>query len=158
MTADRNVVLDALTEEARENGYKPVGKVYFYKEHPEVICVLNLQRSAWGPQHYLNAGVALTRLSTSKRPKFSGFHVLWRADSLAPEESKSPLSRALDLETPMDDAVRHQTIREEAFRHAFAHLAECTSEASALELARRINAAVRQVVYASKESSHECTD
>ncbi|UVC09767.1 DUF4304 domain-containing protein [Rhizobium sp. TH2] len=154
MTADRDIVLDAVTEEARANGYKPVGKVYFYKEHPEVICVLNLQRSAWGPQHYLNAGVTFTRLATSKRPKFSGLHILWRADSLVLGERKSALSKALDLEVAMNDAERHRAIREETFRHAFAHLAECANEAKSLELAERIGAAVKQAVFAHKETEN----
>ena len=91
MSVDRSVILEALTTAARENGYKPVGKVYFYREYPEVTCVLNLQGSAWGPQHYLNAGVALMRLSPLRRPKLTGFHIRWRADSLAPEGYKSPL-------------------------------------------------------------------
>ena len=151
MTADRNLVVDALTEEAREYGYKPVGNAYFYKEHSEVTCVLNLQRSAWGPEHYLNAGVALTRISTSKRPKFSALHILWRADSLESEEHKSALSKSLDLEFPMDDAERRRTIREEAYKYAFVHLAQCTDEARSLEVAGRIGAAVKKAVFAKKD-------
>jgi hypothetical protein len=154
MTADRDIVLNAVTDAALENGFKPVGKVYFYKEHPEVICVLNLQKSAWWPQHYLNAGVALRRIATTKRPKFSGLHVLWRADSLVSGESKSALSKALDLEAAMDDAERRRTIREESFRHAFAHLAECADEAKSLETAERIGAAVKQAVFAHKETAN----
>jgi hypothetical protein len=154
MTADRDIVLNALTDEARANGYKPVGKIYFYKEYPEVVCVLNLQRSAWGPQHYINAGVTLTRLTTTRRPKFSGLHILWRADSLGPEERKSALSRALDLEVAMDDAVRYRVIREETYEHAFAHLEECINEAKSLERAELIHAAVKRAVFADKEEKN----
>ena len=154
MSAERNIVLDALTAAARENGYKPVGNVYFYKEHPEVTCVLNLQRSAWGPQHYINAGVSLVRLAASRRPKLSGFHILWRADSLAEETGDSPFGVALDLESQMPDDARNQTIKEDVQRHAFVHLCQCTTEASALEVAHRIGAAVKQVVFVQKEAGN----
>ncbi|MDH6264643.1 hypothetical protein M2360_000024 [Rhizobium sp. SG_E_25_P2] len=152
MSVEVSIVIDALTETALANGFKPVGSVYFYKAHPEITCVVNLQKSQWGPQHYINAGVSFFRLSPTRRPKVSGLHILWRADSVI--QDNSPLSNALDSEASLTDVSRRQIIRDQTYTHAFAHLAKCTTEATSLALAHDIGAAVKRLAKPTKETGN----
>lgn len=70
----------------------------------EVVQVLNLQKSRFGQQYYLNFGVWLRVLEEAKEPKEEQCHIRIRADEVAREGAGLP--RLLDLDTEVPDRER----------------------------------------------------
>lgn len=68
----------------------------WYAHGPECIRVVNLQRSQWGPQYYINLAIWLNVLGENRWPKEYQCHVRTRADSIAPDPAV--LKALLDLE------------------------------------------------------------
>lgn len=62
----------------------------------ETVRVLNLQKSSYGPQYYINIGVWLNYLGQAELPKVSKCHIQFRWESLIPQDEKR-LERLLDL-------------------------------------------------------------
>jgi hypothetical protein len=64
---------------------KPLGLVRvgstWYFDSPEVIGVVNLQRSMWGASYYINLGVLVKALSTLHRPKEYQCHLRGRIEN-----------------------------------------------------------------------------
>ncbi|TIX21234.1 MAG: DUF4304 domain-containing protein, partial [Mesorhizobium sp.] len=49
MSEGRDVIVRALVEAATGYGFRGVRETNYYRERPETVCVLNLQKSSWGP-------------------------------------------------------------------------------------------------------------
>lgn len=81
----------------------------WYRQYPEVTQVVNLQRSPWGPQYYINLGVALRALLDDPNPKEYQCHARTRIEGVGidPETAKC----ALDLEFPVSDEQREIKVR-----------------------------------------------
>ncbi len=81
----------------------------WYRQFPEVTQVVNLQRSPWGPQYYINLGVALRALLDDPNPKENHCHARARIERAGadPDETKS----VFDLEFPVSDEERAIQIR-----------------------------------------------
>lgn len=69
----------------------------WHKPLPDTILVVDLQKSQYGPQYYLNLGIWLKQLGRTQAPKEHQCHIRLRATSLPNEDAKL-LERALDLE------------------------------------------------------------
>jgi len=73
-------------EQAIARILKPLGytkrAATWHRDREEVISVLNLQKSQWGEDWYLNLGVYLKALGGEKRPAESRCHVRCPADVL----------------------------------------------------------------------------
>ncbi len=69
----------------------------WHKSLPETILVVDLQKSQYGPQYYLNLGIWLKQLGKAQTPKEHQCHIRLRATSL-PSVGAKLLERALDLE------------------------------------------------------------
>ncbi|HLL05766.1 MAG TPA: DUF4304 domain-containing protein [Myxococcaceae bacterium] len=67
------------------------------KPLPDSLLVINLQKSQYGPQFYLNLGVWLKQLGDVNAPKEHQCHVRLRATALADDKGVR-LGQALDLE------------------------------------------------------------
>ncbi len=80
----------------------------WYWQTDDVIQVVNLQKSRWGNQYYLNFGVWLLPLGKSKAPLESKCHIRWRIDELPRARRTAEL---LDLERPLPDAERSAKLR-----------------------------------------------
>lgn len=70
----------------------------------DVIEVVNLQRSQWGNQYYLNYALWLRALGEVPVPKEHTCHVRWRAERVMARDA--PLARLLDLESGADEPER----------------------------------------------------
>ncbi|RWC60005.1 DUF4304 domain-containing protein [Mesorhizobium sp.] len=135
MSEGRNVIIRALVETATDYGFRGVRKTNYYRERPETICVLNLQKSSWGPQFYLNAAVWLTRLGPERRPKEYNCHIRWRVNSLMEDEQSKMFTQALNLEHPLPDDQRLSLIKDGVDAYGFRLLSRCDSEQTALRVA-----------------------
>ena len=72
-------------EQAVAQVLKPLGytktAATWHRDRGEVISVLNVQKSQWGDEHYVNLGVYLKALGDEKRPAESRCHVRCRANT-----------------------------------------------------------------------------
>lgn len=102
-------LLVALASFAREAGFEKKSGAW-YRHAPEVITVLDLQKSQYGPQYYVNLGYWLRQLGDERYPSPSKGHISSRLETLLPEE-RHRIARLLDLDEPMPDDVRFAKLR-----------------------------------------------
>jgi hypothetical protein len=131
----RDLIAPALAEMASRYGFRGVRATNFYREWPETVCLLNLQKSSWGPQFYVNAAVWFTRLGAERRPKEYKCHVRWRVNSLMGDDQSKTFAQALDLECPLGEGRRSSLIKDGVDAHGFGLLSRCSSEEAALRVA-----------------------
>jgi hypothetical protein len=55
----------------------------WHRDHGKLISVVNLQKSQWGDDFYLNLGVYLKQLGSENHPAESRCHIRCRAEALA---------------------------------------------------------------------------
>jgi len=139
------VLVNALKEAAKEFGFRGVRGVNYYLNQPETVCVLNLQRSSFGPTFYLNAGVFLTRFGDVREPKEYKCHIRWRLASLMAPDEEAKFEAALNMEADLAAQSRAETVKSSAKRHGFEILACCVTEQKALEIAGQIKAPIARV-------------
>lgn len=135
MSEGRDIVVQSLAETASRYGFRGVRATNYYREWPETICLLNLQKSSWGPQFYLNAAVWFTRLGSERRPKVPNCHIGWRVNSVMEDEQSKMLTQALDLEYPLPVEQRLSMIKSGVDAYGFRLLSLCDSEDAALRVA-----------------------
>ncbi|AZO26496.1 hypothetical protein ABID26_003592 [Mesorhizobium shonense] len=155
MSDGRDIIAQALAETASRYGFRGVRATNFYREWSETICVLNLQRSAWEPQFYLNAAVWFTRFGPERRPKEHNCHIRWRVNSLEEDEQSKAFTQALNLEHQLPDGQRLSLITDGVVAYGFGLLSRCESEQAALRVAEECGP---QVMVALKARSQEKAD
>ncbi len=69
----------------------------WHKSLPDSILVVDLQKSQYGLQYYLNLGIWLKQLGEAQAPKEHQCHIRLRATAL-PAKGAKLLEQALDLE------------------------------------------------------------
>jgi len=100
----RNAVQQAFDQFGGDAGlHKKSGAWYGHGE--EVIAVLDLQKSQYGAQYYLNQAFWLRELGDERYPKEWKCHVRERVGSLLPAHA-ALLERLLDLEHEIPDEER----------------------------------------------------
>ena len=92
------------------------------------MAVIELQKSEYGPQYYVNVALWLLPLSQSQFPKEETCHIRTRLGRLFPQEEKR-LKEILDLEYPMDEATRETQFRGILENLLLPALAECSTVA-----------------------------
>lgn len=135
MSEGREIVIRAIAEADSRHGFKGVGGTNYYRNGTETICLLNLQKSSWGPQFYINAAVWFTRFGAERRPKEHKCHIRWRVDSTMEDEQSKAFTQALNLEHPMPSEQRLSLIKDGVSAHGFEPLSRCGSEQAALRVA-----------------------
>ncbi len=135
MSEGRGIIVRALAETGSRYGFRGVRGTNYYRDGKETICLLNLQKSSWGPQFYINAAVWFTRLGPDRRPKENNCHIHWRVNSLMQHGTSNLFAQALDLECPMPDNQRLSLIESGVDAYGFGLLSRCESEHSALRIA-----------------------
>lgn len=85
----------AIDEVLRDEGFMKKSRSW-HKLCDETVFLVDLQKSNWGEQYYVNLGVLLRGLRDIPRPKLLECHVRDRLESLT--ASNVELCKALDLE------------------------------------------------------------
>ncbi|TIO06857.1 MAG: DUF4304 domain-containing protein [Mesorhizobium sp.] len=155
MSEGRDIIVQSLAERASRYGFPGVRATNYYREWPETVCLLNLQKSAWGPQFYLNAAVWLTRLGAERRPKEYNCHIRWRVDSQMEDEQSKTFTQALNLEHPLPDDHRLSLIKEGVDAYGFRLLSRCDSEAAALRVADECEPRVLVALVARRQEKED---
>ena len=119
-----NAVSGKIIEEAiagvfKEAGFKKRGTTWHLNIH-ECICVVNLQKSQWGEQYYINLGVLLKRLAPVSSPNESQCHIRERLSEIVPNTSQC--EKALNLEEPLPTQQRIAIITGMLREHALPFL------------------------------------
>lgn len=83
----------------------------WYREFPETVFVVNLQRSSYGPSYYVNLGVWISRLSEAKWPKEQDCHLRARLGELIEDFDKD--ESLMNLDSMLPDRVRRSQLLEE---------------------------------------------
>jgi hypothetical protein len=99
----------AIAEVLADVGFTRRGLSWF-RSSDDVVEVVNLQKSQYGSQYYVNYAIWLRRLGDASFPKEEHCHIRMRASTICASEE---LRRLLDLESDIDGDAR---------RSAFARL------------------------------------
>jgi hypothetical protein len=97
----------AITGALAEHDFRKRGDSW-YRETAEAVTVVQLQKSEWGGQFYLNLAVCIRAIGCKPLPKEHECHVRVRITSL---DVDSNVSAALNLEdSSLDPRARHAVI------------------------------------------------
>lgn len=96
MSSPPSPIRAALVPVLREAGFK-VRSNTWHEQCQDTVLVVNLQKSQWGPQFYINLAVWVRQLGEASAPKEYQCHIRQRATSLPDKRAKN-LERALDLD------------------------------------------------------------
>jgi hypothetical protein len=120
-----NVLRDTIAKFGREAGFiKHSGS--WYLRQAETIAVIELQKSQYGVQYYVNVALWLLPLGEAQYPKERHCHVRTRLTRSASEQEDR--SKALlDLESPIDDSARAAELSELLVSHLLPILRACSS-------------------------------
>lgn len=92
----------------------------WYWDTSECTCVVNLQKSQWGNQYYVNLGVLLKGLTPIANPKESQCHIRERLSEIVP--NKREFEKAFNLEEPLGTKERLSIVSESIEKQAFPFL------------------------------------
>ncbi len=99
-----------INELISEAGFKKKSNNWYWA-NDDVIFVVNLQKSIYGMQFYLNFGVALRDLEIKEYPKENKSHIRFRLSSIVPVKKKKEVDAVFDLENNLfSDEKRREII------------------------------------------------
>ncbi|WP_052519602.1 DUF4304 domain-containing protein [Archangium violaceum] len=96
-----------MAHELRGAGFKARGTSW-YKHAPDSLLVVNLQKSLYGPQYYINLAAWVKQLGEAEAPKEHQCHIRVRATSL-PTSNAEALGHALNLEDESMDTKQRES-------------------------------------------------
>jgi hypothetical protein len=110
MKANANPIELVLNDVLLPRGFRKKKKTW-QLPMDDTILLVDLQRSSWGPQFYINLAVFVRKLSDNPAPKEKDCHIRNRLDS---STGASPtVAEALDLEnTALDDNQRRAVLQQ----------------------------------------------
>jgi hypothetical protein len=113
MKRNRNPIVKTLESVLIPLGFRRE-RLSWYSAGEETVRVVNLQKSDWGNQYYVNLAVWILELGVARHPPEHRCHVRVRLSSLVPDSGG--LEMALDLENealpPADRARRIESAME----------------------------------------------
>lgn len=105
----RDVIQATLDAFGREVGLSKSSNTWYLRQ-AETIAVINLQRSQYGAQYYVNVALWLLPLGDADKPKENVCHVRTRLDDLLPPERAARVPALFDLDTAVDEEARRDEI------------------------------------------------
>ncbi len=112
LMADLKLLIEALSEPLKKAGFKKRSDSWYWS-NDEVVLLINLQKSQYGDQYYVNGGVALKLLGAVEFPKEHHCHIRFRLTGVVSEEEKKEIVSVFDLE---NESLSNQHRKEEASR------------------------------------------
>lgn len=131
--ADSKLVKEALGAPLKEAGFKKKSDSW-YLANDEVVLVVNIQKSQYGDQYYVNGGVALKSLGAAEFPKEHHCHIRFRIEDVVLDEQEKEIESVFNLE---NELLSEQQRKEEISRLirdiALPILQGCSSESGIAE-------------------------
>ncbi len=103
MKSDKNPISIAFEESLRAGGFAKKGNTW-YRDNPDVLEVMHLQRSQFGPQYYINYALWLKVLGEPKSPKEVDCHIRMRESNFGGDIKIA--RKLLDLESDLASEER----------------------------------------------------
>jgi hypothetical protein len=113
-----NVVQTTIEEFAKESGCVKKSGSWFLRSE-ETIFVLNLQKSQYGLQCFVNVAVWLRALGDIDAPRENKCQIRTRLTRLVPADLEQRLTQLLDLDKEMDEQARRAELRGVLDEHLF---------------------------------------
>ena len=88
--------INVLAAKLQADGFVRRGRVSWYRRGADLIQVVNLQKSQWGEQYYVNVSYWLLPLGSAKWPREQDCHVRMRCDDAI--RSGRRIHQSLDAE------------------------------------------------------------
>jgi hypothetical protein len=127
-----NPIVDAVAGSLKPYGFRKNARSW-YLENPETILIVNVQKSQFGNQFYLNCSVVFRSISTVEKPKEYHGDIRFRLESvLLPSEAELCV-KLLNLENELFADEERQAKFAELVERALPLLLRCRTEAGAAE-------------------------
>lgn len=134
MAVDLELVKKGLDASLKEAGFKKKSNSWYWS-NDQVILQINLQKSQYGDQYYVNGGVFLKSLGTIEFPKEYNCHIRFRLTAVASEEERKEIESVFDLENQLlSDYQRKEEISRLIREIALPILQGCSSEKGIAEM------------------------
>jgi hypothetical protein len=131
--ADSKLVKEALGTPLAEAGFKRKSDTW-YRGNDEVVLVVNLQKSQYGDQYYVNCGVALKSLGAVEFPKEHHCHIRFRLTAIVSDAKRKDIESVFDLENDsLSDQVRRGEVSKFIRSIALPILEGCSSRDGIIE-------------------------
>jgi hypothetical protein len=91
------ILTDILGRQLKPAGFKRTADTWHLR-NDDTILVLNLQKSPYGRQYYINIAAWLNALGAADVPKAHTCHIRCRWEDLVPNANEKHLEKLLDLE------------------------------------------------------------
>jgi hypothetical protein len=128
-----NPIVDAVASSLKPHGFRKIARSW-YMEKPETILIVNVQKSQFGNQFYLNCSVVFRSISTTDQPKERHGDVRFRLDAILSPSDEALCRSLLDLENNLfSDDERRVQLADLLDRFGLPLLLQCSSEAGAAE-------------------------
>ena len=138
MMGDSRLVKEALGTPLKEVGFKKKSDSWYW-QNDEVVLMVNLQKSQYGDQYYVNGGVALKALGSSEFPKEHQCHIRFRLTAVASDDETKQIEAAFDLEDKsFPDHQREEEISRLVRDVALPILQGCSSESGISETVKSV--------------------
>jgi hypothetical protein len=123
-----NVLRDALNQFGREAGFvRKSGSWYLPQE--DTIGVVELQKSQYGKQYFINVAIWIRCIGEAEYPKEWTCHIRTRFDDLVPADEEQHLKSILDLEdSGLSDDDRSSELLALLRLHLLPLLLECSTK------------------------------
>jgi hypothetical protein len=95
--SDSKMIIGALNRVLSDNGFKKKSNNWYW-ENNEVVLLVNLQKSQYGKQFYINCAVLIKSLSDNKYPKEEQCHIRFRLSPSDTNEQSNKIELLLDLD------------------------------------------------------------
>jgi hypothetical protein len=105
-----NVIKDTLGAVLKEVGFRRKGSDWFL-DTDDAVLVVNLQKSNFGDQYYVNLAIWLRALGDATMPKEQQCHVRTRVTALDLDRQRYWETEVFNLEADLPDAERGTLIR-----------------------------------------------
>lgn len=126
--ADSKFVKESLGAPLSEAGFKRKSNSWYWS-NDEVVLLVNLQKSQYGAQYYVNCGVALKSIDNIEFPKEHHCHIRFRLTSVVSEEEKEGIESVFNLENEsLTDQQRKNEISMLIRNIALPILKECATK------------------------------
>lgn len=102
-------LVEIINSVVSERGFRKKGQSWYLKVN-DVLQIVNLQKSQYGNQFYINFGVFLGKAEIEDKVKSNACHVQFRFNSVASVSENEKASLALDLDSSMSFEDRLQII------------------------------------------------
>ena len=120
MPKETNPIQGCIGPFLQPQGYQRKGSSWYF-DAPEAILVVNLQKSQWGRQYYVNLAVWLKALGDAVSPKENHCHIRSRLAGAKTEQ-------ALDLsDTSLTDELRQKALLSALKRRGLPLLHSCST-------------------------------